>query len=76
MSLYPLQILCYILMPLSLIVNQGHLIPVLILMAVLIRRQMILEQQVVHLMGKDLIRNTAQHWREQGLKQVAQVKGV
>ena len=76
MTLYPLQILCYLLMPLSLIFNQGHLIPVLILMAVLIRRQMILEQQVVHLMGKDLIRNTAQHWREQGLKQVAQVKGV
>jgi len=75
-TLYPLQILCYILMPLSLIFNQGHLIPVLILMAVLIRRQMILEQQVVHLMGKDLIRNTAQLWRDQGLKQVAQVKGV
>lgn len=74
--LYACQLLCFFLMPLAIVTGQGFFIGPLGIIAYLIRRQAVLEQQIAYLLSKDTQRNAAQHWRDNSVTQVPRVKGV
>jgi hypothetical protein len=76
--LYLAMLLCYMLMPLSLIIGQGFLIVLLAIIALLIRRQMVLEQQVAFLLHQSEVKQMRQalQGRDIQLPQMPQVRGL
>lgn len=80
--LYLCMLACYILLPLLLILNQGLFVALcgpLIVIALLCRRLMILEQQVAHLLSVQATREAVKHLGVKpmpSVPSVSRVKGI
>lgn len=77
-TLFACQLFCSLLIPLTLVSNEGFLSIALVVICVLIRQQMILQQQVDYLLRQDTVSEMrkAVTARNAGLKQVERVKEV
>lgn len=78
MTLYLIMLFCYAMMPLSLITGQGLFIPVLMVIVLLLRRVMVLEQQVAYLLHQSEVRQmrSTLQGRDIGLKPLNRVKEI
>lgn len=77
-ALYLSMLLCYALMPLSLISGQWLLVPALAVIVLLLRGQMVMRTQLDYLLLQDSVRQMANTLkkRDASLPQVKPVKGL